>query len=140
MPIPDELWAKVPPDAQAAITAVFLAMRQRIEPLEARVHDLEGRLMERLLRSRKSADGVPGLLADLAASRRFLEDHPRLREVPEADRWRVRSGLLRLSQGLAVATALGVGTTVGCKRIVLTVGEKIGKGHLTNAYGYAKWL
>jgi transposase len=44
LPIPDELWAEVPPEAQAAITAVFLAMRQRIEHLEARVHDLEARL------------------------------------------------------------------------------------------------
>jgi PiT family inorganic phosphate transporter len=36
---------------------------------------------------------------------------------------------------LAVAIALGVGTTVGWKRIVVTVGEKIGKSHLTYAQG-----
>jgi PiT family inorganic phosphate transporter len=36
---------------------------------------------------------------------------------------------------VAVATALGVGTTVGWKRIVETVGEKIGKTHLTYAQG-----
>lgn len=36
---------------------------------------------------------------------------------------------------MAVATALGVGTTVGWKRIVHTVGEKIGKSHLTYAQG-----
>jgi PiT family inorganic phosphate transporter len=36
---------------------------------------------------------------------------------------------------LAVATALGVGTTVGWQRIVVTVGEKIGKSHLTYAQG-----
>ncbi len=35
----------------------------------------------------------------------------------------------------AVATALGVGTTVGWKRIVKTVGEKIGKTHLSYAQG-----
>jgi inorganic phosphate transporter, PiT family len=35
----------------------------------------------------------------------------------------------------AVATALGVGTTVGWKRIVKTVGEKIGKSHLSYAQG-----
>jgi PiT family inorganic phosphate transporter len=35
----------------------------------------------------------------------------------------------------AVATALGLGTTVGWKRIVVTVGEKIGKSHLTYAQG-----
>jgi hypothetical protein len=34
---------------------------------------------------------------------------------------------------VAVALALGLGTTVGWKRIVVTVGEKIGKNHLTYA-------
>lgn len=36
---------------------------------------------------------------------------------------------------LAVALALGIGTTIGWKRIVVTVGEKIGKGRLTYAQG-----
>lgn len=38
---------------------------------------------------------------------------------------------------IAVATALGVGTMIGWKRIVTTVGEKIGKSHLTYAQGAA---
>jgi PiT family inorganic phosphate transporter len=36
---------------------------------------------------------------------------------------------------VAVALALGLGTMVGWKRIVITVGEKIGKAHLTYAQG-----
>ena len=36
---------------------------------------------------------------------------------------------------VAVAIALGLGTMVGWKRIVITVGEKIGKSHLTYAPG-----
>jgi PiT family inorganic phosphate transporter len=36
---------------------------------------------------------------------------------------------------LAVAIALGIGTMVGWKRIVVTLGEKIGKSHLTYAQG-----
>jgi PiT family inorganic phosphate transporter len=36
---------------------------------------------------------------------------------------------------IAVAIALGMGTMVGWKRIVITVGEKIGKTHLTYAQG-----
>jgi PiT family inorganic phosphate transporter len=36
---------------------------------------------------------------------------------------------------IAVALALGMGTMVGWKRIVVTVGEKIGKDHLTYAQG-----
>jgi inorganic phosphate transporter, PiT family len=38
---------------------------------------------------------------------------------------------------VAVALALGLGTMVGWKRIVVTVGEKIGKSHLTYAQGAA---
>lgn len=36
---------------------------------------------------------------------------------------------------VAVAMALGLGTMIGWKRIVVTVGEKIGKSHLTYAQG-----
>jgi PiT family inorganic phosphate transporter len=38
---------------------------------------------------------------------------------------------------VAVALALGLGTMIGWKRIVVTVGEKIGKEHLTYAQGAA---
>ncbi len=36
---------------------------------------------------------------------------------------------------IAVAVALGLGTMVGWKRIVVTIGEKIGRSHLTYAQG-----
>jgi PiT family inorganic phosphate transporter len=38
---------------------------------------------------------------------------------------------------ISVALALGLGTMVGWKRIVVTVGERIGKTHLTYAQGAA---
>jgi len=38
---------------------------------------------------------------------------------------------------VAVALALGMGTMIGWKRIVITVGEKIGKDHLTYGQGAA---
>jgi PiT family inorganic phosphate transporter len=41
---------------------------------------------------------------------------------------------------VAVAIALGLGTMIGWKRIVVTVGEKIGKDHLTYAQGAAAEL
>ena len=41
---------------------------------------------------------------------------------------------------VAVAIALGLGTMIGWKRIVVTVGEKIGKEHLTYAQGAAAEL
>jgi PiT family inorganic phosphate transporter len=36
---------------------------------------------------------------------------------------------------LATAMALGLGTMIGWRRIVVTIGEKIGKSHLTYAQG-----
>jgi inorganic phosphate transporter, PiT family len=41
---------------------------------------------------------------------------------------------------IAVAIALGLGTMVGWKRIVITVGEKIGKSHMTYGQGAAAEL
>jgi PiT family inorganic phosphate transporter len=41
---------------------------------------------------------------------------------------------------VAVALALGLGTMVGWKRVVITVGEKIGKEHLTYAQGASAGL
>ncbi|MGB6193644.1 MAG: inorganic phosphate transporter [Terracidiphilus sp.] len=41
---------------------------------------------------------------------------------------------------VAVALALGLGTMVGWKRVVVTVGERIGKEHLTYAQGAAAGL
>ncbi|MDX2010356.1 MAG: inorganic phosphate transporter [Myxococcaceae bacterium] len=41
---------------------------------------------------------------------------------------------------VAIALALGIGTMVGWKRIVVTVGEKIGKSHLTYAQGMSAEL
>jgi PiT family inorganic phosphate transporter len=52
-----------------------------------------------------------------------------------------RNGLRDITQFIptwvkvAVAVALGLGTMIGWKRIVVTVGEKIGKAHLTYAQG-----
>jgi transposase len=43
-PIPDELWATVPPAARAAVWAVVAAMQQQIDALRAEVADLRDRL------------------------------------------------------------------------------------------------
>jgi transposase len=59
LPIPEELWAKVPPDAQAAIAAAFLAMRQRVDELETRVGDLEARLQLNSTNSSKPPSSDP---------------------------------------------------------------------------------
>ena len=53
-----------------------------------------------------------------------------LREPPVDAIWATPTWVLFL-----VALSLGVGTMIGWKRIVVTVGEKIGKSHLTYAQG-----
>src|SRR5262245_15271895 len=58
-PIPGELWAEVPPDAQAALAAAFLAMRQRVDELETRVRDLEARLKLNSTNSSKPPSSDP---------------------------------------------------------------------------------
>ena len=59
LPIPDELWNKIPADARAAVAAVFLAMQQRITELEARVRDLEARLRLNSTNSSKPPSSDP---------------------------------------------------------------------------------
>jgi len=65
---------------------------------------------------------------ELSAERRAILESLRERlrgPVEYVPRWVV----------LGVALSLGIGTTVGWKRIVVTVAEKIGKSHLTYAQG-----
>jgi PiT family inorganic phosphate transporter len=67
------------------------------------------------------------------------------RQLPESIDAKAAGGYQKALKGLtnyiplwvkvAVALALGLGTMIGWKRIVVTVGEKIGKAHLTYAQG-----
>jgi PiT family inorganic phosphate transporter len=69
---------------------------------------------------------APGVSLSPEERTRITEAHAWLRGVTDyAPTW----------VQVAVALALGIGTTVGWKRIVVTVGEKIGKSHMTYAQG-----
>jgi inorganic phosphate transporter, PiT family len=71
--------------------------------------------------------GVPQIsAADAAVLKNYKANH-----IDRATRF------IPLWVKVAVALALGLGTMVGWKRIVVTVGEKIGKNHLTYAQGAA---
>jgi transposase len=59
LPIPDELWARVPPDAQTALALVFVAMQQRADELETRARDLEARLKLNSTNSSKPPSSDP---------------------------------------------------------------------------------
>jgi PiT family inorganic phosphate transporter len=52
-----------------------------------------------------------------------------------ASGWKATTDFIAPWVKIAVAIALGCGTMIGWKRIVVTVGEKIGKSHLTYAQG-----
>jgi transposase len=58
-PIPEPLWATVPPEAQVAILAVLDSLRGRIAELERRVGDLEARLKLNSTNSSKPPSSDP---------------------------------------------------------------------------------
>jgi inorganic phosphate transporter, PiT family len=101
--------------------------------------------------------------ADLKHLETSLAGKGSFEELERADRWEVRQAIFRVARALpkgeekdgpkatltgavefvplwakiGTALALGVGTMIGYKRIVVTVAEKIGKTHLTYAQGAA---
>jgi phosphate/sulfate permease len=108
----------------------------------------------------------PALRADVAELETKLEGLGSFADLQAEERWQVRQALFRLKRAMAtdpvlrdyeverkaftqaiefvplwvvvgVALALGIGTMIGYKRIVVTVAEKIGKTHLTYAQGAA---
>jgi len=103
------------------------------------------------LEGRKAASEIPRedrfkfrqdlLLADKAISDMVKDGHLGLSSEESAKLETERKALRGLTDYaptwvlVAIALSLGVGTMVGWKRIVVTVGEKIGKSHLTYAQG-----
>jgi PiT family inorganic phosphate transporter len=148
--------------------------RAEIQRTAAAAEELESLLRRKIPTGEQ--DKIAPLLAQLYQVHDVLRDKKDFRQVSPANRWEMRTDILRLNDGLAhlqfdrpgalspedwrtidalrlrlrgatdyaptwvmgaVALALGVGTTVGWKRIVVTVGEKIGKRHMTYAQGAA---
>ncbi|MDO7842633.1 inorganic phosphate transporter [Sphingomonas immobilis] len=74
------------------------------------------------------------VIKDKTAAKTFSE--PELKAIGDYEK-RLEQGtrFIPLWVKIAVAIALGLGTMVGWKRIVVTVGEKIGKTHLTYGMG-----
>jgi len=96
--------------------------------------------------TRLPMDAVPNMRNDMylaSEALKFIQQNPAVafdgeakanldafkRQIDDATRF------IPLWVKIAVAIALGLGTMVGWKRIVVTVGEKIGKSHLTYAQG-----
>lgn len=82
-------------------------------------------VMSESIRLMQKSGKVPMAAADVAVLKNYKS------HIDKATRF------IPLWVKVAVALALGLGTMVGWKRIVVTVGEKIGKNHLTYAQGAA---
>jgi phosphate/sulfate permease len=151
---------RVKPGEVDRIVAASVEARELFErhfPEEDRTRKLaELNTVGELLDGKKEIGEIPqserwGLRANLIeideGLRKIDKEHGQ--ELSEADRGRlshtrevVRSPIYYAPDWvlIAVASALGMGTMVGWKRIVVTVGEKIGKSHLTYAQGAAAEL
>ncbi|MFO0937715.1 MAG: inorganic phosphate transporter [Gemmataceae bacterium] len=103
------------------------------------------------------------LFKDIEVIKVKLDGLNALAEVKDSDRWTLRQSITRVSKNpntqkpekaifdhsvqyipfwviFSTALCLGIGTTIGYKRIVVTVAEKIGRNHLTYAQGAAAEL
>jgi phosphate/sulfate permease len=87
-----------------------------------------------ILLADKSIDRIVekgGLGLTAAEAKKLADDRKALRSLTEyAPTWVL----------VCIALSLGIGTMIGWKRIVVTVGEKIGKSHLTYGQGAAAEL
>jgi phosphate/sulfate permease len=109
--------------------------------------------IHKLLENRKNASDIPRddrfklrqdlLLADKAIGNMIKDGHLGLNKDEKEKLTKERKALRGITDYaptwvlVSIALALGIGTMVGWKRIVVTVGEKIGKAHLTYAQGAA---
>ncbi|PCD02920.1 anion permease [Sphingomonas spermidinifaciens] len=110
--------------------------------------DVAGRVGSYGALAKVPAAATPNLRADmylvLDSTKLALKDKAVERRFSAAEIGALDSYAKQLEQGtrfiplwvkIAVALALGLGTMVGWRRIVVTVGEKIGKQHLTYGMG-----
>jgi phosphate/sulfate permease len=150
-------YALNPEFGPAEIRRTVAAADDILAALEASRVDDTASLVAKLEQVRDTLDGKPSvqsipletrwrLRSDILLVNKALTklDHDGTLPLERADREAFRRSLADLNLVaeyaptwvlMAVALALGLGTTVGWKRIVETVGEKIGKAHLSYAQG-----
>jgi PiT family inorganic phosphate transporter len=141
--------AAAPADARAVISAYVRTRELKPEVVPA-LAAITGGIGEQIKQSGSLAKVPTGAVANVrndmyiaSEAIRFLEKNPnaRLSDESRADLQAFKKQIddatkfIPLWVKVAVAIALGLGTMVGWKRIVVTVGEKIGKTHLTYGQG-----
>jgi PiT family inorganic phosphate transporter len=139
-----------------AVLGTYLRTRQPASPevvpaLSQLSREIRGQVEQYGALARMPADSVQNVRNDLYL---VSETIPRLSKQTDTGLSKADTALLQGYRAeadnatkfipfwvkVAVAIALGLGTMVGWKRIVVTVGEKIGKTHLTYAQGMSAEL
>jgi PiT family inorganic phosphate transporter len=118
---------------------VFPALAQENQEISGTLagHKSLGELTEdQRIALRREIYLASGTIAKLDAMKKFTADEegPMLKFKSALDK---TIKFIPFWVKMAVALALGLGTMVGWKRVVVTIGEKIGKAHLTYAQGTA---
>ncbi|MFA5781728.1 MAG: inorganic phosphate transporter [Bacteroidales bacterium] len=82
-----------------------------------------GKSADKLFASPTAKDGIKLSKSEISKFKSFIKDNKSYTEY--APWWVI----------LMISVSLGLGTMIGWKRIVITIGERIGKSHLTYAQG-----
>jgi inorganic phosphate transporter, PiT family len=143
-------WPAAPPADPRATLSEYVRTKQLqpevVPALAAIAGDIGAQIKQHGSLAKIPTEAVPNVRNDMyltSESIRFLEKNASLKLSNES-----KANLKALKRQMddatkfiplwvkvAVAIALGLGTMVGWKRIVVTVGEKIGKTHLTYGQG-----
>jgi PiT family inorganic phosphate transporter len=138
-----------PPAARAVVTDALKLRRVDEKPVFAALDSMAGDIADQV-KSYGSLNKVPAAAVQNIRNEMFMvSESIRLMQkqkvaFPAADATALKTYKSALDDStkfiptwvkVAVAVALGLGTMVGWKRIVITVGEKIGKTHMTYGQG-----
>ncbi len=138
-----------PTDARATLTDYVRTKELKpevIPALAAMIGSIGGQIKEYGTFAKVPASVVPNVRNDMylaSEAIRFIGKNDKVTLTPDATKnLKAFKGQIDAATKfiptwvkIVVAIALGLGTMVGWKRIVVTVGEKIGKTHLTYAQG-----
>ena len=122
-------------------TQIYSRQFEALEEISCELQNLDNMDKTARLETRKKIQLFEKSAKWMLGDPEFIPDH--------SDRRKFKQGLSAMKDAtdfapfeaiLLISLSLGLGTMVGWKRIVITIGEKIGKSHLTYAQGAAAEL
>lgn len=128
------------------VTKLNDAEKTQIIQINQSTQNLEKVMAANVIRREESLDVRKALLTISSSVKKLLDSE--VVQLSETDRAALKAAATQEEKGLRqftdhapfwvilmISLSLGFGTMIGWKRIVVTVGEKIGKSHLTYAQG-----